>query len=93
MPCGLVIGDKRGDALAVQPTDLDSAGWHGFGAIVWDTSKQAKDTQACPKALFRMWATGEDCDNQAFRLGPMDAAQRRKRSGVHSAYRRWELGI
>ncbi|MER8772970.1 hypothetical protein NKH63_30470 [Mesorhizobium sp. M0960] len=28
-PCGLVIGNKcnkRGDALAVQPTDLDSAG-------------------------------------------------------------------
>lgn len=25
--------------------------------------------------------------------GPMDAAQRRKRSGVHSAYRRWELGM
>lgn len=24
MPCGLVIGDKRSDALAVQPTDLDA---------------------------------------------------------------------
>ncbi|MER8772183.1 hypothetical protein NKH63_26115 [Mesorhizobium sp. M0960] len=26
LPCGLVIGDERDDALAVQPTDLDSAG-------------------------------------------------------------------
>lgn len=93
MSVGFVGGDERGDGLAGQAADLDGTRRHSLGALPGKITIEAQDAEACSEALFGMRPAGEDGGDQPSVSGPIDAAQRRKRSGVHSAYRRCELGM
>jgi hypothetical protein len=81
-----LAGEKGGDALAVKDAQFDGAGRDGFEAAGVETAIRAQNAQAGAEPLFGMRPAGEHRNDQAFGVRPdLVPAQRRKRSGVHSA--------
>jgi hypothetical protein len=78
-------GEERGDALAGERADLQGAGRNRFGARRIDAAIKTQDAKAGTKTLFGMPPAGETAAISPSVLGPILAAQRRNRSGVHSA--------
>ena len=82
---GFVATDEGGDAFAGQATDLDGAGGDSFGLGMADGAIELQYAQACSEACSGCGRLERMAMISPAVCGPIDAPQRRNRSGVHSA--------
>ena len=89
-----VVGDEGFDALAGQAADFDGTRRDRFGSFIAEFAIKTQHAQAGFESSVRD-AVGSPGWRQSTLsvCGPMEAAHLRNRSGDHSAYLRWELGI
>ena len=80
-----IVGEDGSDALGGERANRDGPGGDGFRPGGVEPAVEPQHAQAGPKALLGMGAVGEHRDDDPSVLGPIARAQRRKRSGVHSA--------
>lgn len=81
----LVVGDERGDALASQAANLDGASRYSLGTLTMEISIKAQDARHVRKPCSGCGRLARMATINPSVCGPIEAAHRRKRAGVHSA--------
>lgn len=80
-----LAGKEGGDALAMEDAQFDGAGGDRLEAGRVEAAIGAQNAEAGAESLFGMRPAGEHGADQPSVVGPILLAQRRNRSGVHSA--------
>ena len=80
-----LVGEERSEALAIEDAQFHGARRHRFDADRIEAATRAQNAEAGAEPLFGMRPAGSTALIKPSVFGPILPAQRRNRSGVHSA--------